>query len=328
MKIGVFYNKLFGVNGHRVVSRNEERTQLNHKAELNMKIKNSQRTRNILWGFGLFILIIALSVLGPTFVELLFEKRQPSQILLSHSYTPSEILSYYGTIFSFIGTIFLGIVTFIQNRTLNKRNMQLEEKNYIANNAIILIPSSTKYDSTWNLYKECTGEIQWLGNVVVLQKENFVEPDELHQNILLEGEFFVETSENVSIEFAIPNVILNFNKPNVPGIFGFLSSDDFKIAEPLTSTTHRIQIILNFGVYELKQSIEKQLLKNNYEISLLTTILIKSKDIVSEYFLIIKVEPKQELLTDETAYFLPRHIAYCKAIMKSKDPYMYGENLK
>lgn len=94
-----------------------------------MKIKNSQRTKNILWGVGLFIFIIALSVLGPTFIELLFKKKQPSQILLSNSFTPSEILPYYGTIFSFMGTIFLGIITFIQNRALNKRNMQLEEQN-------------------------------------------------------------------------------------------------------------------------------------------------------------------------------------------------------
>lgn len=167
-----------------------------------------------------------------------------------------------------------------------------------------------------------------MGNIVVLQKEDFVEPDELHQNIKLDGEFIVETSENVSIEFAIHDIMLIFNKPNVSGEFTFLSSEDFKIAQPLTPTTHRLQIILNFGAYEWEQSIEKQLFENNYELSLITTILVKSKGIVSEYFLIIKVEPNPELLADATAYFLPRHKAYCQAIMKNKDPYMYERNLK
>lgn len=269
--------------------------------------------------------IIIFSLFGPKIVQIFFfigawmvENKLPP---LSSKFSLSEILQYYGLTLAFLGTTFLGIVTLVQNTDLQKRNLQLEEQNYIANNALVLIQSNHIYKTNWRMHKEYQKKVEWLGNVIILTNDDYIKPDSSQPNFRLDGEIVLDTIENKTLEYKIENLGLNFDDPNISKTYSFSSSDEFKPAQPITSTSHKLQMYLNFGVSEWEEKFKKQLLNNDFKLTLMPTIEVLSNNVVSKYFLFIKIEPIEELIHDSTAHFLPKHTMVCQGIIKSKDPY-------
>jgi hypothetical protein len=237
-------------------------------------------------------------------------------------FSASDWLGFLGSILTFIGTAVLGIASLIQNDKLHKMNIQLENQRYILENALVLIPTNEIFDVKWKMHKMLPKNDERIQDQVFLELINN-KSNQINKAFQLDGEIILQTTENVFVDYKINTFKLTFINPCVEQTnFIFITKNDFKKAQTIRSNCLKLHLGMFFGTYNWRDQEEIQLLKDDYKIEIETNLNLKNNNIVSEYFVLIRIEPNYDLLQDDHSFFLTKHKMICTAIMKSKDPYI------